>query len=60
MGTTYQFKLKIKIRVTKSKKLKSEVAIRENVKNRFLKTGKLTDSKNIYRLVSKTETMYVK
>ena len=34
MGTTYQFKLKIKIRVTKSKKLKSEVAIRENVKNR--------------------------
>ena len=60
MGTTYQFKLKIKIRVTKSKKLKSEVAIRENVKNRCLKTGKLTDSKNIYRLVSKTETMYVK
>ena len=24
------------------------------------KTGKLTESKNIYRLVSKTETMYVK
>ena len=48
MGTTYRFKLKINIRVTKSKKLKSEVAIRENVKNRFLKTGKLTDSKNIY------------
>ena len=24
------------------------------------KTGKVTDSKNIYRLVSKTETMYVK
>ena len=60
MGTTYQFKLKIKIRVTKSKKLKSEVAIRENVKNRRQKTGKLTESKNIYRLVSKTETMYVK
>ena len=60
MGTTYRFKLKIKIRVTKSKKLKSEVAIRENVKNRFLKTGKLTDSKNIYRLASKTETIYVK
>ena len=60
MGTTYQFKLKIKIRVTKSKKLKSEVAIKENVKNRSLKTGKLTDNKNIYRLVSKTETMYVK
>ena len=60
MGTTRQFKLKIKIRVTKSKKLKSEVAMRENVKNRCLKTGKLTDSKNIYRLVSKTETMYVK
>ena len=60
MGTTYQFKLKIKIRVTKSKKLKSEVAIRENVKNRCPKTEKLTDSKNIYRIVSKTETMYVK
>ena len=60
MGTTYQFKLKIKIRVTKWKKLKSEVAIRENVKNRRQKTGKLTESKNIYRLVSKTETMYVK
>ena len=60
MGTTCQFKLKIKIRVTKSKKLKSEVAIRENVKNRRQKTGKLTESKNIYRLVSKTETMYVK
>ena len=42
MGTTYQFKLKIKIRVTKSKKLKSDVAIRENVKNRCQKTGKLT------------------
>ena len=38
MGTTYQFKSKIKIRVTKSKKLKSEVAIRENVKNRCQKT----------------------
>ena len=60
MGTTRQFKLKIKIRATKSKKLKSEVAIRENVENRCLKTGKLTDSKNIYRLVSKTETMYLK
>ena len=34
MGTTYQFKLKIKICVTKSKKLNSDVAIRENVKNR--------------------------
>ena len=32
MGTTYQFQLKIKIRVTKSKKLKSEVAIREMLK----------------------------
>ena len=40
MGTTYQFQLKIKIRVTKSKKLKSEVAIKENVKNRCQKTGK--------------------
>ena len=59
MGTTYQFKLKIKICVTKSKKLKSDVAIRENVKNRCQKTGKLTESKNIYRLVSKTETMYI-
>ena len=49
-----------KIPVTKSKKLKSAVAIRENVKNRCQKTGKLTESKNIYRLVSKTETMYVK
>ena len=53
MGTTYQFQLKLKIRVTKSKKVKSEVAIRENVKNKCLKTGKLTDSKNIWRLVSK-------
>ena len=60
MGTTYQFRLKIKIRVTKSKKLKSEVAIRENVESRCQKTGKLTESKNIYRLVSKNETMYVK
>ena len=60
MGTTYQFKLKIKIRVTRSKKLKSEVAIRENDKNRCPKTEKLTDSKNINRLVSKTETVYVK
>ena len=60
METTYQFKLKIKICVTKSKKLNSDVAIRENVKNRCLKTEKLTDSKNIYRLVSKTETTYVK
>ena len=60
MGTTCQFKLKIKIRVTRSKKLKSEVVIRENVKIRCEKTGKLTDSKNIHRLVSKTETMYVK
>ena len=32
MGTTYQFQLKIKIRVTKSKKVKSEVAIREMLK----------------------------
>ena len=40
MGTTYQFKLKIKICVTKSKKLNSDVAIRENVKNRCQKTGK--------------------
>ena len=60
MGTTYQFKLKIKICVTKSKKLNSDVAIRENVKNRCQKTGKLTENKNIYRLVSKTKTMYVK
>ena len=60
MGTTYQFKLKIKICVTKSKKLNSDVAIRENVKNRCQKTGKITENKNIYRLVSKTETMYVK
>ena len=57
MRTTCQFKLKIKICVTKSKKLKSEVAV---IKNRCQKTGKLTESKNIYRLVSKTETMYVK
>ena len=42
------------------KKAKIEVAIRENVKNRRQKTGKLTESKNIYRLVSTTETMYVK
>ena len=41
MGTTYQFKLKIKIRVTKLKKLKSEVAIRENVKNRCSKNWKI-------------------
>ena len=60
MGTTYQFKLKIKICVTKSIKLICDVAIRENVKNRCQKTGKQTDNKNIYRLVSKTETMYVK
>ena len=33
MGTICQFKLKIKIPVTKLKKLKSEVAVRENVKN---------------------------
>ena len=45
MGTICQFKLKIKIPVTKSKKLKSEVAVRENVKNRCQKTGKLTESK---------------
>ena len=32
MGTTYQFKLKIKICVTESKKLNGDVAIRENVK----------------------------
>ena len=32
MGTTYQFKLKIKICVTKSKKLNSDVAIREMLK----------------------------
>ena len=44
MGTTYQFKLKIKICVTKSKKLNGDVAIRENVKNRCPKTEKLTDS----------------
>ena len=60
MGTICQFKLKIKIPVTKLKKLKSEVSTRENVKNRCQKTGELTESKNIYRLVSKTETMYVK
>ena len=60
MGTNYQFQLKIKIRVTKSKKVKSEVAIRENVRNRCQKTGKFTENKNIYRLVSKSETMYVK
>ena len=59
MGTTYQFQLKIKTRATKSKKLKSEVAMREHVKNRCLKTGKLTDNKNFQRLMSKTETMYV-
>ena len=53
MGTTYRFQLKIKIRVTKSKKLKSEVAIKENVKNRCQKTGKFTENNNIYRLVSK-------
>ena len=47
MGTTYQFKLKIKIRVTKSKKLKSEVAIRENVKNRCLENWK-TNRKQKY------------
>ena len=60
MRTTCQFKLKIKICVTKSKKLKSEVAVRKNIKNRCQKTGKLTEIKNMYRLVSKTETMYVK
>ena len=59
MGTTYQFKLKIKICVTKSKKLNGDVAIRENVKNICPKTEKITESKNIYRLVSKTETIYV-
>ena len=48
MGTTYQFKLKIKICVTKSKKLNGDVAIRENVKNRSPKTEKITESKNIY------------
>ena len=37
MGTTYQFQLKNKIRVTKSKKLKSEVAIR----------GKKADAKKL-------------
>ena len=47
MGTTYQFRLKIKIRETKSKKLKSEVAIRENIESRCQKTGKLTEDKNI-------------
>ena len=41
MGTTSQFKLKIKIRVTKSKKQKSEVGIRENVKNRCQKNWKI-------------------
>ena len=45
MGTTYQFKLKIKICVTKSKKLNGDVAIRENVKNRCPKTEKITESK---------------
>ena len=40
MGTRYQFKLKIKICVTKSKKLNSDISIRENVKNRCQKTGK--------------------
>ena len=59
MGTTYQFKLKIKICVTKSKQLICDVAIRENVKNRCPKTEKITESKIIYRLVSKTETIYV-
>ena len=39
MGTICQFKLKIKIPVTKLKKQKSEVAVRENVKNRCQKTG---------------------
>ena len=60
MGTTYQFKLKIKNRVTKSKKLNSEVAIRVKVKNRCQITGKLTESKNIDRLVSKNGKMYQK
>ena len=32
MGTNYQFQLMIEIRVTKSKKLKSEVGIREMLK----------------------------
>ena len=40
MGPSYQFKLKIKICVTKSKKLICDVAIRENVKNRCPKTEK--------------------
>ena len=47
MGTTYQFKLKIKIRVTKSKKLKSEVAIRENVEKQMPKNWK-TNRKQKY------------
>ena len=59
MGTTYQFKLKIKICVTKSKKLNGDVAIRENVKSKCPKTEKIPESKNIYRLVSTTETIYV-
>ena len=59
MGTIYQSQLKIKTRVTKSKMVKRKVAIRENVKNRCRKTGKLTKNKYIYRLASKTETMYV-
>ena len=33
--------------------------MRENVKNRRPKTEKITESKNIYRLLSVTETMYV-
>ena len=49
----------IKICVTKSKKLNGDVAIRENVKNRCPKTEKITETKNIYRLVLKTETMYI-
>ena len=41
VGTIYQFKIKIKICVTKSKKLNSDVSIRENVKNRCQKNWKI-------------------
>ena len=45
MGTTYQFQLKIKIRVTKSKKVKSEVAIREMLKTDAKKLENLQKTK---------------
>ena len=45
MGTNYQFQLKIKIRVTKSKKLKSEVAIRKMLKTDAKKLENLQKTK---------------